>query len=306
VNPPPEQYGLDYTIELAKRFASKGLKIYLDFHFSDTWADPQHNLKPVAWPTELKPLAATLRKYVSDTIVAFRHAGIDLALVSLGNEIRHGLLWPTGQADVDIEPWPAVVKNFTNLATLYKAAREGVDDAVGRGAHRPEYIMIHIDNGWNLTLQERWFGAITETGIVSPKDWDLFGFSFYPFYGTAATFENLKNSLHTLAHQYRKPIQVVETDWPDQCSGPSAPPLSEPNVPVSAAGQTDWVEDIATIVKGIPYGLGHGVHYWEPAWLNSTSLGSSCEDAILFEADFSQWPKMIGYSRSSVDMFAGH
>jgi arabinogalactan endo-1,4-beta-galactosidase len=62
-------------------------------------------------------------------------------------------------------------------------------------------------------------------------------------------------------------------------------------------------DDVITIVQQVPYGLGQGIFYWEPAWLNNTSLGSDCNDAILFQADYSAWPLTVGYSRSSVDMF---
>jgi arabinogalactan endo-1,4-beta-galactosidase len=81
------------------------------------------------------------------------------------------------------------------------------------------------------------------------------------------------------------------------------PESSEPEIPYSIAGQTEWTDDVISIVQQIPYGLGQGVHYWEPAWLNNTSLGSDCNDAILFQADYSSWPQTVGYSRSSVDMF---
>ena len=275
--------------------------------FSDYWADPNKQYPPVEWPTTLQPLASTLRHYVSDTLQSFSKAGVDISLASLGNEIRHGLLWPYGEVDVDIEPTSARVANFTNLATLWAAARKGVDDAVHAGIKKPQ-VMIHIDNGWNLTLQETWFSSLTATGKVKTKDWDIFGFSFYPFYGTAATLANLKTSLHAIANKYNKPIHVVETDWPAICyndtsSDTVAPSLSEPSIPASVPGQLEWVHDIVDIVKGVPRGLGQGVNYWEPAWLNNTGLGSACQDAILFDADWSQYPQVTGYSRDSVNMF---
>ena len=77
-------------------------------------------------------------------------------------------------------------------------------------------------------------------------------------YGTAATFANLENSLTTIANKYNKPIHVVETDWPNECSGADAPELSEPSVPVSVQGQIAWVHRIIDIVKGLPRGLGRG------------------------------------------------
>ncbi|KAL3420681.1 glycosyl hydrolase family 53 [Phlyctema vagabunda] len=305
VNPADGVYGLDYNLDLARRFQRKGYKIYLDFHFSDSWADPNKQPPPAAWPTALKPLSNQLRKYVKETLVAFRKAGITLDLVALGNEIRHGILWPTGYADVDVQPWDATVGNFSNLATLWKAARAGVDDAVHAGVPKPP-IMIHIDNGWNLTLQQRWFGAMTANGVPTSA-WDVFGFSFYPFYGTDATLDNLKTTLGWLAHKYRKPLQVVETDYPAICNGQwnPIPESSEPEIPYSVEGQNIWNKHVIDVVKNVPFGLGQGVHYWEPAWLNNTSLGSDCNDAILFQADYSKWPQTIGYSRSSVNLFKG-
>lgn len=65
------------------------------------------------------------------------------------------------------------------------------------------------------------------------------------------------------------------------------------------------VHDIIDVVKQVPHGLGQGVNYWEPAWLNNTGLGSACQDAILFDADWSQYPDVTAYSRRSVDMFKG-
>jgi arabinogalactan endo-1,4-beta-galactosidase len=137
----PPNYNLGYTLDLASRFHKQGYRIYLDYHFSDTWADPQKQYTPAGWPTSLPSLASTLRKYVSSTLESFHQAGVPLSLVSIGNEIRHGMLWPLGQVNVDIEPFPALVKNFTNLATLYKSAREGIGDAVKEGLTRPS-IMI--------------------------------------------------------------------------------------------------------------------------------------------------------------------
>ncbi|TKA77845.1 hypothetical protein B0A49_01453 [Cryomyces minteri] len=269
----PGNYDLNYTLTLTQRFSKKGYKIYLDYHFSDYWAEPGHNNAPLAWPTDLAGLSSTLRAYVKDTLVAFAEGGIDLSLVSLGNEIRNGMLWPLGRVDVDLAP-AARAASFSNLATLYASAPEA------------------------------WFGALTATGKVSRRDWDVFGFSSYPFYGTSATLQNLQTSLNAIGAAYGEPVHVVETDWPAICDGPYAPVLSDTSVPISPAGQIEWVRDIVRIVKAVPNGLGQGVNYWEPAWLNNTGLGSSCQDAILFDADWSEYPtEIVGYSRPSVNMF---
>ncbi|KUI62189.1 putative arabinogalactan endo-beta-1,4-galactanase A [Cytospora mali] len=319
VDPEGGTNGLDYTLALAKRFQARGHRLYLDFHFADSWADPSKQPTPASWPHPdqgLEALASTLRAYVRDTLVSFSRAGVAFDIVSLGNEIRHGMLWPLGYVDVDTQPHAALVRNFSNLATLYSAARAGLDDAFDVHDHashagggsgvfsKPPLAMIHIDDGWNLTLQRAWFGALEASGVARPA-WDVFGFSFYPFYGTPATFASLRASLGALAGEYGKPVHVVETDYPAVCDGEydPVPESSEPEIAYSVGGQVEWVREVVRVVREVPGGLGRGVWYWEPAWLNNTSLGSDCNDAILFEADYSNWPETIGYSRPSVNIF---
>lgn len=158
------------------------------------------------------------------------------------------MIWPLGRVSVTVEPESARIANFTGLATLYKAARNGVDDAVRAGLRKPQ-VMIHIDNGYDLSLQQRWFGALVGTGIVKTSDWDIFGFSIYPFYGTSATLANLKTTVNWVANKYKKPIQVVETDWPAICTGEGVPTLSEPSIPASVEGQLEWVGKVIDVVK---------------------------------------------------------
>ncbi len=81
---------------------------------------------------------------------------------------------------VDVEPWPSTVAYFSNLSYLWKAARAGVDDAIHSGVPKPQ-ILIHIDDGWNLTLQQRWFGAMVENGVPTSA-WDIFGTWFLAFF----------------------------------------------------------------------------------------------------------------------------
>jgi arabinogalactan endo-1,4-beta-galactosidase len=100
-------------------------------------------------------------------------------------------------------------------------------------------------------------------------------------------------------------MHIAETDAPAICSAAldGSLQLSEPSIPISAAGQSEWVGDLIQKLKDAPFGLGRGIHYWEPAWINSTGLGSACEDNILFDVDWSTWPNVTAYSRTSVNMF---
>lgn len=259
-----QTYNLPTILSLAQRFTSKSLQIYLDLHFSSYWADPAKQTPPASWPSDLEPLADTVQTYVSSVIREFYTAGVPLALVSLGNEIRNGMLWPLGKVDVGVEDEEERTEGFRGLATLLKAARRGVDDGVAASNPPntnttddngnviiipPPQVMIHIDNGWDLTMLTRWFTALVSTNIFSVSDWDVFGLTFYPFYGTGATFETLTNTVNSLAETYGKAIHVVETDWPVACGGEGAPSLSEPEIPISVEGQLEWVGRIVDVVK---------------------------------------------------------
>ncbi|KAI9661879.1 MAG: hypothetical protein M1821_009118 [Bathelium mastoideum] len=283
-----EEYGLNYTLSLAQRFSKQGYKIYLDMHFSDTWADPSHQATPSGWSTSsVTSLANTLRTYVSSTLKSFHAGGVELEILALGNEIISGMLFPLGEISNN---------EFTNFATLWAAARAGVSDAVAAGVTKPS-VMIHLNNGWDKATLTWWFSSLFATGKVATSDVDVLGFSFYPFYGTEATISNLQASLNSLASTYNKPMYIAETDWPNSCSGVS---LSE-NYPVSAAGQTEWVQEIITTVQGVKNGAG--VFYWEPGFINDTSLGSSCSSAILFDVNWNDWPKTQATALSSVNMY---
>lgn len=243
-------------------------------------------------------LSKRLREYVASTLGSLRAAGVHPAIVSLGNEVRNGMLWPAGKVS------PGRAGDFANLSRLYRGARDGVADAVKAGLRRP-LVMIHIDNGWDRNLQTQWFAGLTASRVVSTADWDVIGLSFYPFYSNKATFNNLANSMSALASKYGKPIMVAETDYPAECVGKykPKPAFSEPSIALSVKGQIDWTRRLISTVKKVPNGLGQGVFYWEPAWTNNTSLGSACEDAILFRPDWSKWPKTVAYSRESVNLF---
>ncbi|MBO0868966.1 MAG: glycosyl hydrolase 53 family protein, partial [Micromonosporaceae bacterium] len=114
---PPAGYSdLASDLALAKKVVAAGMKVYLDIHYSDFWADPQHEDTPAAWQgQDLAALSATVRSYTRDVLTAFARQSTPVSMVSIGNEIRNGMLWPTGQVD-----WAADT-GWDNLATLLKA-----------------------------------------------------------------------------------------------------------------------------------------------------------------------------------------
>ncbi len=134
VGPKDGNYNLDYNIALAKRAKAAGLGVYVDFHYSDTWADPAHQTIPAGWPTAVGDLAWKLYNYTLDAANRFQDAGVQPTIMSIGNEITTGLLWPTGKTT-----------NWANIAQLLHSAAWGIKDS--RLNPKPK-IMIHLDNGW--------------------------------------------------------------------------------------------------------------------------------------------------------------
>ncbi|KAG8785082.1 hypothetical protein FRC15_002018 [Serendipita sp. 397] len=244
------EYTVDYAIALAKRAKNNGMKVLVDLHYSDTWADPAHQSIPSGWASDLASLNTKIYTYTKDVVTAFKNAGVTIDMIQIGNEIRQGLLWPTGKTP-----------NWNSLSQLLNSGRNG---AIDGNTSSPPKIMIHIDNGWDWSLQQSWWDNIQVQGALTLDKVDYIGVSFYPFYDTRATLANLKTTLTNMANRYGRPLIVAETDYPAVCSGVS---LSEPSIPASSAGQTQWVQKIAQVVCGLPGGLGKGIFYWEPTWL---------------------------------------
>ncbi|KAF3060959.1 Arabinogalactan endo-beta-1,4-galactanase [Daldinia childiae] len=281
VNPRDGNYNVDYNLKLAKRAKAAGLGVYVDFHYSDTWADPGHQAIPSGWPTNIDDLAWKLYNYTLDVSNQFAAAGTSPTIISIGNEITSGLLLPTGST-----------KNFYNVAQLLHSAAWGVKDS--KLSPKPR-IMIHLDNGWNWNTQKNWYESVLKAGPLTTSDFDMMGVSYYPFYNPSATLSNLKTSLTNMANTWGKEIVVAETNWPTSCKSPAYSfPSDLKSIPFSADGQTTFMKKVAEVVAGVKN--GNGLFYWEPAWMDNAGLGSSCESNTMFS-----WP---GKELSSLDVFS--
>lgn len=236
---------LDYTIGLAKDAKKVGFKFLLDYHYADTWADPGKQPIPAAWQGMThKQLADAVFSYTRDTMAAFRHAGVLPDMVQIGNEIIHGMLWPDGK----------LPENWDNFAHLIYAGINGVDAGRGNGV-RPK-IMIHIDRGADWKSTKEFFDRLNLYDIP----YDVIGQSYYPWWH--GSLNELRKNLELTAHEYHKPIIVVETayNWkPGNYIGKLAP-FSE-----SPQGQREFLDELNQVVMRTPDGLGAGVFWWEPA-----------------------------------------
>jgi arabinogalactan endo-1,4-beta-galactosidase len=266
VNPSDGNYNLDYNIRLAKRAKAAGLKIYLDFHYSDNWADPGKQVVPAAWKSLAKDaLVKQVYDYTKSVLNTFQSNNIPLDIVSIGNEITPGLLFPIGKLGSG--------EGAANVAALLKSASKGIKES--SMSTKPK-IMIHLDNGWKWDTQKWWYDSVIGAGL-SASDYDIQGVSYYPFYNSAATLSALSSSMSNMASKYGKEVMVVETNWPSWCPNPStAFPADTKSIPISVDGQIQWMKEVAKRVAAVGGGKGTGLFYWEPAWIDNAGLGSSC------------------------------
>lgn len=245
VHPTELPNNLDYTIALARRAKALGFRFLLDFHYSDTWADPGKQFIPAAWQSfNHQQLTGQIFSYTRDTIDAFRQAGVMPDMVQTGNEITNGMLWPDGK----------LPDNWDHFADLLRAAIAGVD--AGRGNLPKPIIMIHIERSGDPAAAVAFFQKLDTYNL----DWNVIGLSYYPLWHGSITV--LRQTLHDLAFHFGKPILVVETayNWtPGDFIG------KKTDFPESPEGQKRFLQAVEAAVRSTPRGLGRGVFWWEPA-----------------------------------------
>ncbi len=236
---------LEYTLPMAKTARQSGYKFLLDFHYSDTWADPGKQFIPKAWASLSHPqMVEALRNYTRDTIAAFRDEGVLPDMVQIGNEITNGMLWPDAK----------LPQNWDNFADLVKAGIAGVE--AGRGDGPRPRIMIHIDKGGDKDATKRFFDKLHSYHV----DYDVIGQSYYPWWH--GTLLDLRENLAFMAMTYHKDIMVVEAayNWmPGNYRNKPAP------FPETPAGQKEFWDSVNQMVMATPEGRGIGVFWWEPA-----------------------------------------
>ena len=251
----PYNYGnnLSYTVPLAVRVKNAGLLFSLDFHYSDTWADPGHQAIPSAWTNlTFSQLVQQMRTYNSNTIVAFAAAGATPDYVQVGNEITAGMLWPYGQ----VNAYTSGGTQWTNLCQLIEAAIQGIQDATNATGAKMPAIIIHIDRGGDWTTTMKFFDNLNAQAVP----FDIIGESYYPFYQGSPT--SLSNCLNNAAARYGKPIMVAEDAFPYTNTCPSAWLSQLYGYPPTIDGQVSFMATLAQIVKSVPNQLGVGLFYW--------------------------------------------
>jgi arabinogalactan endo-1,4-beta-galactosidase len=243
---------IDRAIEIGKRATLRGLWVYLDFHYSDFWADPGKQRAPLAWEgLPLEDKANALYAYTREAIERALDAGVDVRMVQLGNETVTAMCGET---------------NWNAIGALLRAGSRAVRDA-SRKAGRHIDVAIHFTNPEKAGSYER-FARILNAQKV---DYDVFASSWYPYWH--GTPEDFTRALKDAARISGKRVLCAEVSYAHTYEDGDGFPntISRDSVfsrqwPVTVQGQADAIRACIAAVAAVG-DAGMGVYYWEPAWI---------------------------------------
>ncbi len=264
VNPADGYNNKAHILPLARRLKRAGIGIWVDFHYSDTWADPAHQTKPAAWADlDVAGLTRAVYDHTADVLGALKRQGTPAGLVQIGNELNGGMLWPDGN-------W----EHWDNLAAFLKAGLSAARDTQPRIR-----TILHLANGGDNGLYRWWFDNAVSYGV----DFDIIGLSYYPFWH--GPVEQAAANMADITARYGKPCVIAETAYPftleseddinDIMNDPSQ--LTE-GFPATPEGQAAWLRAVADLAAAVPGGQGLGYCYWEGVWTYRAGSGWNPQD----------------------------
>lgn len=227
------------VVEMAVRANNMGFRIMIDFHYSDSWADPEKQKKPAAWENHsFEQLKEDVYSYTLGVMKTLKENGVEPEWVQVGNEIPFGMLWPEGSID-----------NFEQLTQLLNSGYDAV-----KAVNNEAKVIIHLDQGDDRARFVNFFDKHRENG----GKYDVIGMSYYPYWlnkDYTETIDNLENNMLEMISRYGKEVMVCEI------GGDYTKPQNT----------YDMLKEVIARVKAIPEEKGLGVFYWEPEGADSWS-----------------------------------
>ena len=261
---------LNYVTALGKRIKDAELNLMVDFHYSDTWADPSHQTIPNLWSkvTTNAEMADSVYAYTKRCLEHLKANGATPDFVQIGNEISYGMLWRDGITN------DKLYNSSSNWARFYqflkagaKAVREITPDAK---------IILHIERTKDANACKNFFTNIKNNQV----DYDIIGLSYYPFWH--GDLNTLSNTLNTLANAFPdKPVQIVETAYfySNFPTDDSSVINTTSTWPATQAGQKKFIEDLCTALAA--HNNVTGLYYWYPEENGSGSTDTKTQTAWL-------------------------
>jgi arabinogalactan endo-1,4-beta-galactosidase len=240
VNPADGWCNTDDVVAKAVRAKNAGMKILIDLHYSDVWADPGHQAKPAAWTSlDFPTLTTTMHDYTVGVMNALGAKGIVPDWVQVGNETNDGMLWEDGRAST----------HMANFAALVKSGYMAV-----KSVSTTTKVIVHVSNGFDNGLFRYMFDGLKSNGA----QWDIIGMSLYPSTSNWATLNSeCLSNINDMVSRYGTPCMIVEVGM-DVDAAPTA---------------RLFLSDIITKTNSVASGNGMGGFYWEPEAYNWQGYG---------------------------------
>ncbi|MEO7989416.1 MAG: glycosyl hydrolase 53 family protein [Chryseolinea sp.] len=273
---------VEKSITLAK---AQSMEVLLDFHYSDTWADPSKQYIPAAWEgiKDINVLRDSVYNYTFKTLQYLNLKGLLPELVQIGNETNCGMFFsaaPSGFPTCNV-----CDGSWQNMGKVLNAGIKAVRDVTATTTIKTK-ILLHVADPKNV---QWWFDNIKGQALVT--DFDMIGFSYYPLWHTTVGVNDISTSVSGYKSRYSKDVIILETAYPWTTTGNDSygnqfggqTPIA--GFPFTIQGQYDFLKKLTTEVKD---GGGLGVVYWEPAWITSNlkdkwGTGSTWENCAFFD-----------------------
>jgi len=238
------------AVELGKRATKYGMKVCIDFHYSDFWADPKRQHAPKAWEgMNLEEKKEALYEYTKDSLTTLFKEGVDVGMVQIGNEINYGMSGETDSA---------------NVLELLKAGSKAVRET-SANFERDIEVIVHYTRIVEPMKLYRLVENLNEGGL----DYDTIGLSYYPFWD--GTMKNMKTVVKNIKEDYGKNVVIAETSYcytskDGDGAGNSLKGTDDlvEGYPASVQGQTSMIRDVIAAANEAG---ASGVFYWEGVWL---------------------------------------
>ena len=265
---------IENAIVVGKRATEHGMKLLVDFHYSDFWADPGKQMVPKAWQgMNFEEKQEALYQYTRDCLQKLKAAGVDVGMVQIGNETNGALC---GESTTSLGGWKRIMEL---MSAGSRAVREVCPEAM---------VAVHFANPENAASYEGYARNLDYYGV----DYDVFASSYYPYWH--GTLENLSQVLSKVATTYGKKVMVAETSYAytEKDTDFSGNTIGEGSAvvkdyPMTIQGQANLVRNVIdTVVNKTTNGIG--VFYWEGTWI-SVGTNSWEENSAKWEKDGSGW-----------------